>query len=234
MSCRQRAPASAAGPGPRVPGCRPWTHLAARAGFAPATVTRYGKTTTVHAAAITCLWYGVFGSRPVQVILIRDASATGYDLALVTTDLNAGPAHVIERYAARWSIEVAIEDSKQIFGAGQARNRTARAVRRTIPFQLACQALAMTWYATAGHDPADISEHRNRAPWYTTKTQPSTGPDQRPYYYEADIDALLHGEGARMNLAETLGKEASQLSPRTERLVNQRQTPRGVRGPVSH
>lgn len=114
----------------------------------------------MHAAAITCLWYGVFGSRPVQVILIRDASATGYDLALVTTDLNA---HVIERYAARWSIEVAIKDSKQIFGAGQARNGTARAVRRTIPFQFACQALAMTWYATAGHDPADISEHRNRA-----------------------------------------------------------------------
>jgi hypothetical protein len=108
------------------------------------------------------------------VILIRDASATGYDLALVTTDLNAVPAHVIERYAARWSIEVAIQDSKQIFGSGQARNRTARAVRRTIPFQLACHALAMTWYATAGHDPADISEHRNRAPWYTTKTQPST------------------------------------------------------------
>jgi hypothetical protein len=157
--------------GPRLPSL---THLAARAGFAPATVTRYGKTTTVHAAAITCLWYGVFGSRPVQVILIRDASSAGYDLALVTTDLNAGPAHIIERYAARWSIEVAIEDSKQIFGAGQARNRTARAVRRTIPFQLACQALAMTWYATAGHDPADISEHRNRAPWYTTKTQPST------------------------------------------------------------
>ncbi len=58
--------------GPRLP---PLTHLAAQAGFDPATVTRYGKTTTVHAAAITCLWYGVFGSRPVQVILIRDASA---------------------------------------------------------------------------------------------------------------------------------------------------------------
>ena len=81
---------------------------------------------TIHAAALTCLWYSVFGSRPVQVILIRDNSATGYDLALVTTDPTAGPAQVIERYAARWSIEVAIEDAKQVFGAGQARNRTAQ------------------------------------------------------------------------------------------------------------
>ena len=40
-----------------------------------------------------------------------------------------------------------------VFGAGQARNRTANAVRRTVPFQLACQTLATIWYAAAGHDP---------------------------------------------------------------------------------
>ena len=109
-----------------------------------------------------------------QVLLIRDVSATGYDLALVTTDLDASPAAVIERYAGRWSIEVAIEDARQVFGAGQAPSRTARAVERTIPFQLACQAIATCWYATAGHDPADVAGHRARAPWYTTKAQPST------------------------------------------------------------
>ena len=150
------------------------TGLAAARAFIPVTVIRYGKTVPVQAAVVTCLWYTVFGSRPVQVVLIRDASACGYDLALVTTDLNASPAQVIERYAARWSIEVAIEDSKQIFAAGQARNRTARAVERAVPFQLACQAIAVTWYATAGHDPADVDDHRARAPWYTTKAEPST------------------------------------------------------------
>jgi DDE superfamily endonuclease len=148
--------------------------LARRAAFAPATVTRYQKTATVQAAAVTCPWYGVFGPQLVQVVLIRDARAAGYDLALVTTDLDASPTQVIERYAARWSIEVAIEDARQVFGAGQARNRTARAVERTIPFQLACQAIATTWYATAGHDPADIDAHRARAPWYASKAQPST------------------------------------------------------------
>ncbi|HEU5397747.1 MAG TPA: transposase, partial [Gammaproteobacteria bacterium] len=81
---------------------------------------------------------------------------------------------VIERYVSRWSIEVAIEDSKQVFGAGQARNRTARAVERTVPFQLACQAITTCWYAAAGHDPAGVADHRARAPWYTSKTQPST------------------------------------------------------------
>jgi hypothetical protein len=148
--------------------------LASATAFQQVTVTRYGKTAATSAAAVTCLWPSVFGTRPVAVVLIRDKSSTGYDLALVTTDPDADPAQVIERYAARWSIEVAIQEARQVFGAGQARNRTARAVERTIPFQLACQAIATTRYATAGHDPADAEHHRARAPWYTTKAQPST------------------------------------------------------------
>jgi hypothetical protein len=148
--------------------------LAATMAFTPVTVTRYGKTAAISATTVTCLWPSVFGTRPVTVVLIRDRSTAGYDLALVTTDTAATAAQIIERYAARWSIEVAIEDARQVFGAGQARNRTARAVERTIPFQLACQAIATCWYATAGHDPADVADHRARAPWYTTKAQPST------------------------------------------------------------
>ena len=79
--------------------------LAATACFAPVTVTRYGTTATVQAAAVTCLWYSVFGTRPVIVMLIRDRSASGYDLALVTTDTDATPGQIIERYASRWSVK---------------------------------------------------------------------------------------------------------------------------------
>jgi hypothetical protein len=161
---------------PRVRGDRlpSLAKIAASAVFAQVTVIRYGKTETISAAAFTCLWYSVTGTAPVTVILIRDKSKTGYDIALVTTEKNPDIAHVIERYAARWSIEVAAEDAKQIFGAGQARNRTAAAVERTIPFMLACQALAVCWYATAGHHPADTAARRLDAPWYTSKTEPST------------------------------------------------------------
>jgi hypothetical protein len=114
------------------------------------------------------------GPRAVQVVLIRDKNAAGYDLALVSTDLTAGPAQIIERYAARWSVEVAFEDAKQIFGAGDARNRKASAVRRAVPSALACQGLTMIWHATAGHHDADLAARREQQPWYTSKTQPST------------------------------------------------------------
>ena len=39
---------------------------------------------------------------------------------------------------------------------------------------LTCQALAVCWYATAGHHPADTEARRLDAPWYTSKTEPST------------------------------------------------------------
>src|SRR6266496_1524188 len=145
---------------PRVKGSRlpSLEGVASTASFAPVTVRRYGSTTTVQAAVIRCLWHGVFGARPVQVVLVRERAATGYDLALATTDLAATSAQAIERYASRWSIEVAIEDAKQVFGAGQARNRLPAAVHRTVPFTLACQSIAVLWYATAGHHPGDVDE----------------------------------------------------------------------------
>ena len=171
--CRRSVPGSGAGPATEGTGCRRWKasppQRCSRRSPSPLRQDRHRA-----GAAVSCLWYSVFGTRPVHVILIRDRSTSGYDLALVTTDLGVGLAPVIERYAARWSIEVAIEDAKQVFGAGQARNRTAGAVSRTLPFQLACQAIAVTWYATAGHDPADVEDRRARAPWYRSKTRPST------------------------------------------------------------
>jgi hypothetical protein len=170
-------PARTGRPGrPRVKGNRlpSLAGLAAAAEFSQVTVTRYGRTETVAAAVVTCLWYSVFGSRPVTVVIVRDKPGSGFGIALVTTDREATAEQVIERYAARWSIEVAIEDAKQIFGTGQARNRTARAVERTVPFQIACQAAAVTWYATAGHDPADLHERRALAPWYASKAEPAT------------------------------------------------------------
>ena len=162
---------------PRTKGARlpKLATLARTATFTPATVTRYGQTSTVYLATVRCLWYGVFGPQQVTVVLLREnAEDGGYDLALVSTDLQASPGQVVQRYAERWSVEVAICEAKQLVGVGQARNRKALAVERTVPFGLACQTLAVCWYATAGHHPDDVTDHQTRAPWYRTKTRPST------------------------------------------------------------
>jgi hypothetical protein len=160
---------------PRLKGTKLATlvKLATKATFTPATVTRYGTTTTVSVSVIRCLWYGVFGPQSVQVVFVRDKSKAGYDVALVATDLVASAAQVIERYASRWSIEVCIEDAKQTGGVGQAHNRVRLAVERTVPFALIVNTLAVIWYATVGYHPDDVDERRVLAPWYRDKVQPS-------------------------------------------------------------
>lgn len=147
--------------------------LAATAGFTTTTVRRYRTTVDVQTAVVSCLWYGVLGPQQVQVVLVRDASTTGYDVALVSTDLTATAAQVIQRYAARWAIEVAIEDAKQTTGVGQARNRLRSAVERTVPFGLIWSTLAICWYTTAGYHPDDVEQVRALSPWYRDKAQPS-------------------------------------------------------------
>ncbi|MGH3636807.1 MAG: IS701 family transposase [Mycobacterium sp.] len=161
---------------PRLKGQRlpALAQLADSAVFTATRVHRYGHTTTVQTSVRRCLWYGVLGPQQVQVVIVRDRDTTsGYGIALVSTDLSASPAQIIERYAARWSIEVAIEDAKQITGVGQARNRLPAAVARTVPFELVISSLAICWYALAGHQPDDVTAARQLAPWYRSKTQPS-------------------------------------------------------------
>ena len=142
--------------------------------FALVAATLYGKPRTLAVAHFTCLWPSVFGARPVHVTLVRDPTAPdGFDLALVSTDLDATARVLVCRYATRWPVEVCFRDARQDVGVGQARNRTRQAVQRTVPFGLVCFSLAVVWYATCGHHPADLAARRALAPWYQTKVAPS-------------------------------------------------------------
>jgi hypothetical protein len=124
----------------------------------------------MHLADITCLWYGCLDTRTVRVILARSDAGL---LALVTTDLAASAAALITRYAARWSIEQAFADARNVLGAGEARNRARRAVERTVPFALLIHTLVIVWYARHGHNPARITARRHAQPWYHAKTEPA-------------------------------------------------------------
>jgi hypothetical protein len=133
-------------------------------------VTRYGRCGIAAVAHFTCLWPSVFGARPVHVVLVRDPDAPdGFDLALVSTDLSATAAELVGRYADRWPVEVLFEESRQVAGVGQARNRTRRAVERTVPFGLLCVSLTVVWYALHGQPTADVAARRALAPWYQAK-----------------------------------------------------------------
>jgi hypothetical protein len=107
---------------PRLKGKRLGTpaDLAATASWRKVTVTRYGRGEQVWVTERRCLWHGAFGAQQVRVVLVSEAGRKhergAYDLALVTTDLDSSTVGIVARYAARWSIEVAIFDGKQTVG----------------------------------------------------------------------------------------------------------------------
>lgn len=108
-----------------------------------------------------------------MILLRDDATDTGYDLALITTDLAAPSPKLIARYAWRWSIEVTFGEARALLGVGDARNRTRAAIERTVPFGLYRYTITVIWYVLHGHHPRDAADHREQAPWYTTRTDPS-------------------------------------------------------------
>ena len=148
------------------------TELASRARWRTVQALRYGRLDTVQVATIEGLWYGAFADTPGHLVLVRDIdTSAGYDLALFTTDTDAAPATIVARYADRWSIEVANATGKQVLGIGQARNRMARAVERTVPFEFLIQTLVTYWYATYGYHREDLLTRQSAEPWYRSKTE---------------------------------------------------------------
>jgi hypothetical protein len=140
-------------------------------------VRLYDKRRTIRVSELVCLWDGSFGARRVRVIWVRDLDAAKpFDLALVTTDLDTPAEDLVVRYSWRWSIEQAFLESRHLLGVGQARNRTVKAVERTLPLGMIAYSLVIVWYAHHAHATTDVvAEHRRRAPWYRTKAQPSFG-----------------------------------------------------------
>jgi hypothetical protein len=134
-----------------------------------ATVTRYGKTGEVLLADIPCLWWGSLHRTPVRLVLLREPDRRRKDLALITTDLVTPAEGIVARYCSRWPIEQTIKDSKEILGAGDAQNRLAEAVRRTVPFMMLNLTILVCWYARFGDAEQDLAKRHTWARWYRNK-----------------------------------------------------------------
>ncbi|MGH2668792.1 MAG: IS701 family transposase [bacterium] len=168
--------------------------LAASATWRTRSVTRYGKTETVRAATITCLWWGSLHRTPVTVVLVRDTDSTRpYDIALVSTDTSASVETITARYADRWSVEQTIKDSKILIGAGNAANRLRRAVERSVPFAMLGLTILVLWYAGHGTADTDTAAARARAPWNRKKTHVSVD-DMLIAFRRTRITAVTAGQ----------------------------------------
>jgi hypothetical protein len=153
----------------------------------------------VQAAALPGLRHGSFGSAPGQLVVMREPDSNKpYDPAIFTLDTELSPAAAIERYSWRWPIEPSNAAGKQVTGAGDACNRTAGAVERTVPFAFLIQSLVICWYAIACDPAAGIGQRRQRSPWHTAKATPAAADMHatlRDALTQARINATSPGRG---------------------------------------
>lgn len=96
----------------------------------------------------TGLWYRPgCGVTPVRWVLVRQLQGKRGDEAFFTTGLAMAPEAIVEAFVRRWSLETAFEETRAHLGLETLRNRTANAVRRSVPLLLALYSLIVVWFA---------------------------------------------------------------------------------------
>lgn len=150
--------------------------LAARrkTGWRTVQVLLYGKRVRRQVLAIVCLWYHVSKDVPIKLLIVRDPSGVQEDDFLFCTDPAESDGQIIERFAARWPIEEAIHDGKQLGGFEQVQGWCRQTVQRQAPLALIVQTLVKAWYLRYGVEAVSAQpKGPQRWGWMPEKTHPS-------------------------------------------------------------
>jgi len=132
------------------------------------TLSIYGRKDRSRIAECVARCYAA-PDRPLKVVAVEPLTGGRTRQAFFSTCPDDSARAVLERYAARWSMEVTNHDSKGQLGFEQPQGWTRRAVERTAPMAMLLYSLVALWFTTEGHRhyaPPD-------RPWYIGKTQAS-------------------------------------------------------------
>jgi hypothetical protein len=140
----------------------PWTK---------ARVDIYGRKVRVWYKTIRALWYNSAGTRPLNIVVVRDPSGKRRDDCFFTTDLSMTPTEIIETVARRWALEVTFRDAKQSLGFEEPQSWSRKAVERTAPMAFVLYGLTVLWYAQ--HGEALRQGWFVKRPWYRKKRSAS-------------------------------------------------------------
>jgi hypothetical protein len=117
----------------------------------------------------TALYYKAAGSRPVEIVLVRDPDGGRPDQMFYCTKLGWTARMILAGYSQRWAIEVTFEGSKQLLGLEDPANRLPLAVERTAPVGWILYSLTVAWFHEEGHRHVVFPDR----PWYRRKREPS-------------------------------------------------------------
>jgi hypothetical protein len=140
----------------------PWTRLA---------FDQYGLHAQLSVKTRQGLYYKAGRERLLQFVLVRDDTGKRPLAIFYCTLLDLDVREILSTYAGRWSIEVTIENGKQLFGFEDPANRLPKAVERTAPMAMVLVSLTALWFHQEGHKHVRFPCR----PWYLRKKEPSLG-----------------------------------------------------------
>jgi DDE superfamily endonuclease len=123
------------------------------------TVVIYGKEETVHV-----VWRDVWLREVTHKVRVVVIATKGEPILLVSTDITLSPEIIIQLYAARFSMELALRDLKQYEGLGDYQCWTLLAIHRFVHLALTAYCL---WRLTLLQD--------RQAPWLTAEPATPAG-----------------------------------------------------------
>jgi DDE superfamily endonuclease len=131
------------------------------------TVFCYRKRIRLMVHQFTALWYNSAGHEPVSVVLCRDPKGKYADTVFFDTDLTASAKEVVERYGARWSIEITNRETKQLLGADEPQCRHEKSVIRAPMFAYWSYSFVALWFVRQFSSASKLVAQP--APWYLQK-----------------------------------------------------------------
>jgi len=127
----------------------------------------YGKRIRHLVHQFTALWYHSAGQDPLSLVLCRDRNGKYADTVFFDTDVTASAKDIIQRYGARWSIEVTNRETKQLLGAAEPQCRKEQSVIRTPMFAYWSYSFVVLWFVRQFSAVKDLVAQP--APWYRQK-----------------------------------------------------------------
>ena len=123
-----------------------------------------GSTRIVELASQTAVWYhSGKPTVPVRWVLIRDPQGEFDTQALLCTNPEVAPAHILEWFALRWQLEVTFQEVRAHLGVETQRQWSDRAIARTMPVLMGL----FSWVALAAHSMQKRGPITSRkAAWY--------------------------------------------------------------------
>jgi hypothetical protein len=183
--------------GERLPSMQQWADDATR--WTRRVFDQYGLHAQLSIKTRQGLYYKAGRERLLQFVLVRDDTGKRPLAIFYCTLLDLDAREILSTYAGRWSIEVTIENGKQLFGFEDPANRLPKAVERTAPMAMVLVSLTALWFHQEGHKHVQFPYR----PWYVRKEEASLG-DMLTTLRRLSWEELAHGVVPQQGAIKTL------------------------------